>query len=596
MNDSSRRYTRAGKLRPTQIVSQHGPGAIVDLPELSVVIAGLDEWRYGEIDRVSEPRLEAFLRVSALYRPPRPKLDASGGVPAYVFPEWLVCPHSNCRMLARKGNFEWFGRDGEFRCQRTQVHGSSAIIQAFPARFMIACPRGHLDDFPWDDWIHAGASALCRGPYRLDDEGRSGSVSDLVASCQQCGADRRMSDVFEPEALTTCSGRRPWLGLSNHETGCNQAPRVLLRGASNAYFPIVASALSIPPYSDPIQLDIAPFLENLRILSTIEDVVDASRLGYLGDLLARHTAEQVLAAAKGEATELNRLRPDEYKAFLDPPEPVQPPHEFEVRRVATPEGNEARKLAEVRAAMRLREVRALRGFTRIESGIDIGDLADVAELNIDIAPLGSTNVRWRPTVELRGEGIFLTLDEQALQDWEHQIEIADRATELAAKFGEFQASRFAPERSRRAFPGMRYVLLHSLAHALIRRLCLDAGYSSSALRERVYSASGNDPMAGILIYTASSDSEGSLGGLVNQAEPDRFGVVLRDALQDAHLCAQDPLCGSDELGGAAGLNGATCHACLLLSETSCEGSNRFLDRAVLVETVGQFGRGFFRGA
>ena len=591
-----RPYTRAGKLRPTQVVSQHGPGAIVDLPELSVVIAGLDEWRHNETDRISEPRLEAFLGATALYRPARPSPGFPGGVPALVFPQWLVCPHGKCRLLARREQFEWNDRVGGYICQRTHIHGSAAVVQAFPARFLTACPRGHLDDFPWDAWIHNQERPNCRGPYRLVDEGRSGNVSDLVASCQRCDASRRMSDVFEPAALATCTGRRPWLGLSNYEQNCGEAPRVLLRGASNAYFSIVASALSIPPYSAPIHLDIAPFLDTLRKLTSAEDVVTTAELGLLDDLLTHYAPEELLAAAKGQETEPQRLRPDEYKAFLDPPEPVQSPHEFQVRRVTAPEVSEARNIAHVRAALRLREVRALRGFTRIESGLDIGDLADVAELNIDIAPLGPTNVKWRPAVELRGEGIFLALDERSLHEWESRGEVVSRALELSAKFAEFQASRSTPDNRHRPFPGMRYVLLHSLAHALIRRLCLNAGYSSSALRERIYSGSGDESMAGLLIYTASSDSEGSLGGLVDQAEPGRFGTVLVDALQDARLCAQDPLCGTGELGGGAGLNGATCHACLLLSETSCEAGNRFLDRAVLVETVGQFGRGFFRGA
>ena len=589
------RHTKAGKLRPTQIVSQHGPGAIVDLPELSVVIAGLDEWRPTVIDRVSEPRLEAFLRASALFRPPTPSPSVYGGVPAYVFPEWLVCPRSDCRTLARKEAFHWFEPAGEFRCQRADLHGSNAIVQAFPGRFMTACPRGHLDDFPWDSWVHAGGSRLCGGPLRLDDEGRSGSANDLVVRCVRCRASQSMGGVFEPGVLTACRGRRPWLGPSNFEAGCNETPRVLLRGASNAYFSVVASALSIPPYSDPIHLVIAPYLEHLRRLDTAEKVIRLSELGLLDGLLEQHTPEEVLAASRGETTELLRLRPDEYKAFLDPPEPVQPPHEFEVRRVDVPAGSEASKFGEIRAATRLREVRALRGFTRIESGGDVGDLVDVAELNIDIAPLGTAGVTWRPAVELRGEGIFLTLDEKALSAWESQPEIAARALELSAKFAEFQAGRPGGG-SGQAFPGMRYVLLHSLAHALIRRLCLNAGYSSSALRERIYSAAGDDPMAGLLIYTASSDSEGSLGGLVDQAPPDRFGVVHLDALHDAHLCAQDPLCGAGELAGAAGLNGAACHACLLLAETSCEAGNRFLDRAVLAETIGRFGRWFFRGA
>ena len=405
-----------------------------------------------------------------------------------------------------------------------------------------------------------------------------------------------MGGVFEPGALKACSGRRPWLGPSDHEVGCNETPRVILRGASNAYFSVVASALSIPPYSEPLQIAIAPFVDTLLKLDTVDKINQAAELGLLGDLLERHSPDDVLSAARGKVTEVERLRPDEYRAFLDSPQPAQPPHEFEVRHVGVPRGTEAGRLATVAAATRLREVRALRGFTRIDSGYDIGDLADVAELNIDMAPLGATDVTWRPAVELRGEGIFVSLDEQALRTWEDNPQIKARTAELSNRFRDRQAERSDGERARQPFPGMRYVLLHSLAHALIRRLCLEAGYSSSALRERIYSASGRDPMAGLLIYTASSDSEGSLGGLVDQAVPDRFGPVLLAALQDTELCAQDPLCGADELSGTAGLSGAACHACLLLSETSCEASNRFLDRATLVETVGRFERWFFRGA
>ncbi|MYB11108.1 MAG: DUF1998 domain-containing protein [Acidimicrobiia bacterium] len=596
MSSSHPRNTKVGKLRPTQIVNQHGPGAIVDLPALSVVVAGLDRWHPTGHDRVSEPRLEAFVGATDLFRPPAPAPDVYGGVPAQVFPEWLVCPRKDCRALAHKDTFHWHEPSGEFHCQRgADRHGSNARAQAFPARFMTACPRGHLDDFPWDSWVHSGGSGLCGGPLQLKDEGRSGSANDLVVSCEWCRASRRMDGVFEPGALTACRGRRPWLGLSNFEAGCNETPRVLLRGASNAYFSIVASALSIPPYSDPVHLDIAPYVEQLRRLKTPERVISAAEHDLLDDLLERHSVDKVLAAALGEPTDLVRLRPDEYKAFLDPPEPVQPPHEFEVRRVDVPEGKEAGMLGEVRAATRLREVRALRGFTRIESGVDIGDLADVAELNVNIAPLGPRGVTWLPAVDLRGEGIFLTLEEQALRAWESKPEVAARAQELSAKYAEFQQARPGGG-SGQDFPGMRYVLLHSLAHALIRRLCLNAGYSSSALRERIYSDTGEEAMAGLLIYTASSDSEGSLGGLVDQAAPEKFGAVLRDALQDAHLCAQDPLCGAGELGGAAELNGAACHACLLLAETSCEARNRFLDRAVLAETIGYFSRWFFRGA
>jgi len=403
-----------------------------------------------------------------------------------------------------------------------------------------------------------------------------------------------MGGVFESDALRDCTGRRPWLGSSDQETGCRESPRVILRGASNAYFPVIASALSIPPYSDPIQMAIAPYSEMIEKLKTVEDVLQLADLGLLDNLLARHTPGEVLAAAQREVKETELLRPDEYLAFLNPPEPAQPPHEFEVRHVGVPSGTESGKIATVAAATRLREVRALRGFTRIESGIDIGELADVARLNVNVASIGERT--WLPAVELRGEGVFLSLDEGALGGWQNNLPVAARDEELAVSFREYQADRSGDDTQWQPFPGMSYVLLHSLAHVLIRRLCLNSGYSSSALRERIYNSTGTSPMAGLLIYTASSDSEGSLGGLVDQATPDRFGPVLLDALRDSELCPQDPLCGAGELGGASGLNGAACHACLLLPETSCEASNRLLDRAVLVETLGRFGRSFFRGA
>jgi hypothetical protein len=586
---------KVGKLRPTQVVTQHGPGAVVDLPELSIIVAGLDDWVVRGPDRVAEPRLEAFLRVPALYRPPVSGPGAYGGVPAWVFPDWLVCPVGRCRLLAPRKDFQWVAPPaGEYRCPRTDRHGNAKWVQAFPARFMVACPKGHLDDFPWHEWAHRGP-ATCGGPLKLLDYGRSGSANDLEVRCESCDAGQRLGDAFKARAIEHCSARRPWLAPDDHEPTCDDQPRVILRGASNAYFGVVASALSIPPYSDPIQMDVAPYAEIVKQADSVEKLVNGVAGGFyeLGDLLQRHPPDQVWNAVHGEVT-VTRLRPDEYRSFLDPPEPAQPPHEFEVRHMGVPHGPEAASLSVVAAATRLREVRALRGFTRIDSGFDIGELADVSKLDPKVAPISKT-IGWRPAVELRGEGIFLSLDAAALHAWERTPSVAQRGDELAERFDEYQRQRVTDPEDRHPFPGMRFVMLHSLAHALIRQLCLEAGYSSSALRERIYSDTGEQPMAGLLIYTASSDSEGSLGGLVDQAPPDRFGPLLLDAMRDAELCAQDPLCGGGEIGGAGGINGAACHACLLLAETSCEAGNRFLDRATLVETLGAHGRAFLRG-
>ncbi len=318
------------------------------------------------------------------------------------------------------------------------------------------------------------------------------------------------------------------------------------------------------------------------------DSLEKLRLGIeqgfynVGDLLERYTVDQVWQALHVEAKD-EGLRPDEYRMFLDPPPASVPPAQFEVEHREVPEGVRG-PVSGVRAARRLREVRALRGFTRIDSGVELGEAADVAELDPNVAHIGTKKVDWLPGTDLRGEGVFVQLDEDAVSDWERRDDVRTTAELIQARYSEYLLDR---DRDERPFPGMRYVLVHTLGHVLIRTLSLDAGYSSSALRERLYCASGEDPMAGVLVYTASNDSEGSLGGLVDQADPDRLGPVLERGLREAGLCASDPLCGGGHLHVAGGLNGAACHACLLLAENSCEVGNHFLDRAVLVPTLGR---------
>jgi hypothetical protein len=139
------------------------------------------------------------------------------------------------------------------------------------------------------------------------------------------------------------------------------------------------------------------------------------------------------------------------------------------------------------------------------------------------------------------------------------------------------------------YPGIRFVLLHSFAHALIRQLAVECGYTTAALRERIYSRNpGEDgpEMAGVLIYTAAPDSEGTLGGLVSLGKPETLERHLDQALDNMRLCASDPLCAEHHPYNEGNtLHAASCHACLFAPETSCERGNKYLDRAVLVPTV-----------
>lgn len=586
---------KVGKMRPSSAVSLHGPGSVVDLPDLSVIMMGLEYWQPNIDDVVSEPRLEQYLQVDKLIAPPKPGPGKFGGVPSSVFPEYLVCSHQNCRQIKHYEKFTgqyWFNST-RFICTNEQKHPGRRP-PAYPSRFMVACEKGHIDDFPWSQWVHKDSA--CNGLLQLVDSGNSGTVADIRIKCTSCNASRSMADAFKKNAHTSCSGRKPWISAGAKET-CDKVPRTLLRGASNAYFSAMASAITIPPWSDPLHSDVARYRDQLQQADSFEKLKQGIEFGFykVPELLAKYTLEEIWKALTTKP-EPEDLKVEEWRALTKPDgySAIQAGHEFETSPQEIPSGFEG-LIGQVMAVTRLREVRALRGFTRIDAAPDLGD-EEVSGIDIRIAKLKDDPlINWLPAVDLRGEGIFIVLQEdgpQGLQAWESSELVVAEGERQAVLWKKWREERSLPEK---VFPGMRFYLLHSLSHALVRQLALDSGYSSSSIRERLYVATGKTPMAGVLLYTASNDSDGSLGGLVDQAKPSRLRDVLVGALREAALCAQDPLCGGREMASFANLNGSACHSCLLIAETSCECGNRRLDRNLLVRTVGSTGLEFFNG-
>ncbi len=249
--------------------------------------------------------------------------------------------------------------------------------------------------------------------------------------------------------------------------------------------------------------------------------------------------------------------------------------DFRAIPTATPDGY-GHLLDHVVLVPRLREVRALAGFTRL-SAPERRDLRPANAVPLTRGPLS-----WVPAVEQRGEGVFLQLREDRLAAWARQVTKHPRIEALrqaGIRYGDNRGSRFD-----RGFPLARYLLLHTLSHLLVRQVALECGYSSASIRERLYVGTPAAPTAGVLLSTAASDSEGTLGGLVALGEPRHLKRLLDQAFEDAERCSSDPLCAehvpedpSDDQHAAA------CHACLFISETSCEINNRWLDRAVLVD-------------
>jgi len=275
-------------------------------------------------------------------------------------------------------------------------------------------------------------------------------------------------------------------------------------------------------------------------------------------------------------------------------DPVNAPQsrDFRLTDAGVP-GLYAKAIERVVLAERLREVVALRGFTRVD-GPDSGVAGDAAPERV--APLTrSGKPTWVPAAEVRGEGLFVQLPEDRVAGWVDRV--AGSARTEALRESHKRWWQHHGHNPAGGWPGERYVLVHSLAHCLLNELALECGYASASIRERIYAREAEQdggPMAGFLLYTAAPDSEGTLGGLVGLGKPATFGRLLERALERVALCSADPFCAEHLPDGTDdALHNAACHACLFAPETSCERGNRYLDRSALVDTLARGGIEYF---
>lgn len=599
-----------GDLRRSAAVQTFGPGAIIDFragdAPVSGVAAGLEEWDRNfppagmlHPQAILEERLQKKLGVRGFRLPPvrnsANDADAMRSLVAVRFPEWLQCP--GCNLIAPEGRWDDEpGRAGRWCASCTQKAPGRRRMYVIPVRFITACERGHIDEFPWHVWVqHAPDCARRRGFLKLTAE--SAGLAGLVLSCPECGKKRSMDGIFgKPRAggrshFPPCRGRRPWLADGTED--CGGESRAMQRGASNLHFPVIESALSIPPWSDRLQEALGVHWDNIRNTHP-EDRSAFIRILARGDLAQTLadlglTAEQLatevdLRIAGHEAIETSDLRLEEYRQLTGGTRAEGLDHEFEIRPCVVP-GDLAPWIGRLVRAVRLREVRAMKGFTRIQPPGDPDAGA--------VAPLSKARLDWLPAIEVRGEGIFLTLDEHALSAWEERQDVAERTARIHDASVAAHLDRYGPDAPPPRPVSARLLLLHGFAHALMRQLTLDCGYATTALRERLYASTGDQPMAGLLIYTATSDDDGTLGGLQRQGDPVRMARTVVSAIRAQAWCSSDPLCIENMLAPDDGLSLAACHACLLAPETACEEFNRLLDRALLVGTPDTPETGFF---
>lgn len=609
------RNNKLGESRRSQVLN-YGPGSIIDFRSgrlgggpVSVVAPGLEFWDehaksfLQTRQKISEPRLQRKMKVKGFRLPP---VDIDTGsqqeklrnaLPGFRFPRWLQCP------LCHKINDvkKWDKEDGDPSrwCAKCSSE-KGRRIHVVPARFVIACPKGHLDEFPWLYWLKMlpENQKLCQGDRicSLKLQGRGGTgLSSLYLICK-CGAERSMEGVFNREALRGyfCKGYMPWLKENREE--CGEKLRVLHRGASNLYFPVEVSALSIPPWSDAFQEALGV---NWDILA---DISDRSTLNVLVEKLcedakdnfgmsAEDISEEILRRKKYLANpEREDLKYDELCNFTGESLFSQQfnNNDFEITSQKIPGDLSEFVSCSIRVD-RLREVRAIKGFTRIDQAINSSEE--------EISKFGkltrSPGIKWLPAIEVKGEGIFFSLKDSVLDSWCKQKDVVQRAQKIDDAYKNEWESIAGKGAKRQIQITSKFILLHTLSHIIMRRISLECGYDTASIRERIYCNEGEKSNNGILLYTASSDAEGTLGGLARMSEEDKFLPLVRSAIENASWCSSDPLCIKGIANESEKYNLSACHNCALVPETSCEFFNRFLDRSLLVGNLDTGFRGFF---
>jgi len=619
-----------GVIRRSQLIAPFGVGSMTVLANgTSVIGAGLDHWfskpEHSTVDvseyKIQEWRLQQRLRVGGFRLPPDYRTRDSVGsqsvnvgltVPFLRFPTWSFCPLSSCKRLMQHP----LSLQERPACSSPKHDGSKYDSLMVQVSFVAVCENGHIMDFPWREWVHRNAAPACRGDLKLVSTG-GGTLDGQRVECS-CGVrprtlrdvtiagpnGSRLSSSLEKGHEFLCLGARPWHG-SNSFQPCGAPVRASLRGASNVYFAQVASSIYLPERSAEVQ-EAVEVLSDSTLNAQISALVDldvvvtpkavrriaGTQCSTIRDESLREALDVVLASMADVRADVSNNADVNEQDFRRP--------EYQLLREEST--NEALRvtavslddygddlgewLDRVTLVDRLRETRALWGFSRVHPRPPTKEQgkAMLRSAAVDFSD------QWLPAYVVHGEGIYLEFDEDRLAQWESRRSVVERSARL-----EHLSQASARGDTRTGPLTARLVMLHTFAHVLINQLVFECGYSSAALRERLFVSQGPENMAGLLVYTASGDSEGTMGGLVRMGRPGRLEAVLRAARENAAWCASDPVCMDiGESGqGPESCNLAACHNCALLPETACEEFNRFLDRAMLVGTVNDPSVGFF---
>ncbi len=616
-------------LRRGQLVTTFGPGSLVISPEgESAMIGSLDKWFYdkneNKIDSVDEfeihePRLRSLLKVKKLLLPPdyRPSYPYKGSgesiqqtntdiyIPLLRFPTWHYCP--TCKTLHQSS---MSSRTSWLYCK--ECNKQRKMIQV---PFVIVCKHGHISDFPWKEWVHSKQDTKCEGRMKLISTGGA-TLDSLKVKCE-CNKERSLRGIMSrktsndneeegvsqlslmlnssKEELYHCPGHKPWYGSENEAENCSAYPVAVLKNSINIYYPNTISAIHLPDENPEVDRLIDMFerygvtsswlsladnkIEMVKKLCPPE-IKDFKQTDInLAILYIEGSVDQEMVSEEASTHRVeNELRLKEFETL----EKEVDRKSLKVRsewKCELPDDKDITTFFNlVNRVTKLKETIVLTGFSRLTSDdSETSKKQLIKGKKLLFKNSDDKDNNWLPAYKVYGEGIFFTLNIDHLRTWENKKDVSNYFNRLISR---------AENRNSTidfSFLKPRNIMLHTLSHIIIDELALTCGYNTSSIRERLYL---NNSQSGILIYTSSGDIDGTFGGLVRMGKQKNFFPVVERALDKARWCSSDPVC--TEIGKSSGqgvnnLNGAACHNCAYLPETSCEMGNLFLDRVLLTD-------------
>ena len=632
MSEEEEKYIPSpGKIRPNQLITTFGPGSIVQTEHDSVLVMGIDFWfNRSEYIQKNHLYLEKITKKDHFRMPKKPAGKSNAvTIGCTSFPKWGFCKLAGCKRL--QPHKEFATSDDGFFCEKHQKYG-----ELLPARLVVTCKQGHLDEFPWVKWAHSNPDnpvPVCGDPKLKWKGGTySSSLSSYKIECETCGAINSLRNatkrdegiqLYDAEKDSfyqySCTGQLPWLkqeekcrkvkdkgGQDNEKT---ETAFGIIARASSLYYSKVIRGIIIPELAHPIvkylqtkeckdKIDAwrdAEIDDNEKIAGLIlKSNEDFKIRGYTKELIFEfmkklsereqlYTLETEMDLKKIEYDDLQRNESD---YDLDEAEIDE---EIVIKSVEL-DDNHKKIFKHIRQLPILTAVEVIRYFTRISPPGEITEMHGAHKhfiCKIQFEQNGETKYgqpikakTWLPCVVKKGEGIFIVFNEDFINKCLND-KVTERLNSMIQNHKDWEQVSNWPSSQE---VDEQFILLHSISHLLIKEISLASGYNEASISERIYSSKD---MRGLLIYTTSA-GDGSLGGLVRQID---LIKIINKALNNKKTCSRDPICINEDpkrmrdkgLSLHLRQNGSACFGCMMLPETSCENFNKMMDRKILVD-------------